>query len=126
MVADRRPEAGDGVPLRVLAGGAPARDLALAERIAPVLDAQPAPGASVLGEGDVAGGVQPGSRSVRIAASTGTAPLAELEPGRGGELAAGATPVAITTTLPCARTEPGPDLERRHRGPRSRRPRAEG
>src|SRR5262249_17269054 len=40
VVADRRPEAGNGFPLHVLAGSAATRYLALAERVAPVLDAE--------------------------------------------------------------------------------------
>ena len=56
VVADGGPEARSGRPLGVLAGQRAAGDLAVRQRVAPVLDAQAPPGAGVLGGGDVADG----------------------------------------------------------------------
>ena len=56
VLADRRPEAGRGVPRGVLARGVAARDLALVERLAPVLDRQRPAGGGVARERDVARG----------------------------------------------------------------------
>ncbi len=88
MAADRRPEPGHGVPLRRLAGGAPTRDLALTEGVAPVLDSQCAAGRRILGERDVAGGVEPGLFGAH-ARVDGNGAIRELEPRGGGELGAG-------------------------------------
>ena len=55
----RRPEARHVLPVGVLAGEDAPGDLALAERVAPVLDAQPPSGAAVVGVGDVADGEHP-------------------------------------------------------------------
>ena len=54
VLADRRPEAGGDVPLRVLAGDRAARDLAHVQRLAPVLDREVAARRGVVGERDVA------------------------------------------------------------------------
>ena len=63
-------------------------DLAVRERVAPVLDAQaPARRAACCGRGDVATASTAGSE-LRIEASTSTAPSSSVEAGGGGQLAA--------------------------------------
>ena len=57
VLADRRPEAGGDVPLRVLARDRGAGDRAHVECLAPVLDGEVAAGGGVVGEGHVADGV---------------------------------------------------------------------
>ena len=56
VLADRRPEAGRDVPLRVFTGDRAAGDLAHLERLAPVLHGQVAAGGGVVRERHVAGG----------------------------------------------------------------------
>ena len=85
-IVDQNP--GTASHSRVLAGNGPARDLALAEGVPPVLDAQPASRGRVVCERHVAGGVQPSSFGAHGRVD-GNGATRELESGRRGELAAG-------------------------------------
>src|ERR1700733_10696761 len=111
MGADRRPEPGDGIPARLHAGGAAPRDLALSERIAPVLYPQRPTGGRALGEGNVASGVEAVvGRAHRGVHWHGTS--AQLEPRGGRELAARRHADGHYDHRSLRARTSGPDLER--------------
>ena len=106
VVADGGPEARRGRPRRVLAGERAARDLAVRERVAPVLDAQAPAGAGVLRPRRCRPTASTAGSELRIEASTQHGAVLDVEAGVGGQLAAGATPVPRTTRSAASSSPP--------------------
>ena len=94
VLADRRPEARRDVPLRVLAGDGPARDLAHVERLAPVLDRQLPARGGVVRERHVARRVDVLGGRAHVLVDDDP-PLPDVEPARLREARARLTPAAI-------------------------------
>jgi hypothetical protein len=105
-LADRRPEPGDDIPLRLLAGDRAARDLAHVQRLGPVLDGEMAAGGGVVRERDVAGGEHALGRGAHPLVHDDPA-VADLEPGAFGEPGARAHLAGHQDQLGLERIAPG-------------------